>query len=99
ARAVKVYRPSASDPNWVAAPVKPPSVTVVAPPAVLTVAVKATAAPSVRASRKAAAGSDGRVTTVLKVTVRLVTRERWAAPSLTCTDCTRGAGGAAYRWA
>src|SRR5439155_6706552 len=54
-----------------------------------------TAPPPMRVSVNAEATFVGRLTTVLKATLRLVTLDRCAEPPLTDVPETRGAGGAA----
>ena len=83
--AVSVYRPSASEPLCVSAPEKLVSVTTVTPLTYATVAWKVTEPPPLRVSVNALTALAGKVTTWSKVNVRLVTRERWAEPSLTIT--------------
>src|SRR5204862_2127053 len=96
AKAVSVYRPSASEPNSVAAPVKFENVTTVTPPTTFGVAVNSTAAPSLaRVSVKAALVAPAKVTVVLNVTASELTRDRWTAPAFTVAPLTVGAGAAA----
>jgi len=71
ARAVKVYRPSLSEPNSVSLPVKALSVTTVMLFATLALAAKATA--PARVSVNALATVPAKLTWALKLTVRLVT--------------------------
>src|SRR2546430_1750643 len=80
-----------SEPICAADPVKLLSVTTVTRPPTLAVAVNITGALSlIRVRVKAAPAVVAKVTWVLKVTVRLVTRERCASPPLIWVPVTRG---------
>ena len=69
----------------------PLSVTTVTPLRIDDDAVKLTALPPLRVRVNASATEPANVTWVLNATVRFVTRERWADPSLTWAACTVGA--------